>query len=75
VDATVNASFLQNDMKSKLSPVLDANIPIERDYVWWRILGIRTGNTAAPAVNVHRNVGLAASLVGNAKENLQSTVS
>jgi hypothetical protein len=39
VDAIVNTSFLQNDMKSKLSLVLDANIPIERDYIWWRILG------------------------------------
>ena len=39
VDAIVNASFLQNDMKSKFALVLDANIPIERDYVRWKIPG------------------------------------
>jgi hypothetical protein len=38
VDATVNASFLQDDMESKFTPVLDANLPIESDYIWRKIL-------------------------------------
>jgi hypothetical protein len=40
VNAIVNASFPQNDIKSKFPLVLDANIPIERDFVWRKVLSL-----------------------------------
>ncbi len=42
MNAAINTSILEHYLEGKLARVFDANAPIERDHVGWKILGRTT---------------------------------